>query len=226
MPMRLAKLKKSIAPIIVAISIVSGCNTTPEFVSELSVEEKVARLRLGESNKEEVESILGPERGPDRHRWIYQFADKQFEISERRQGLGLGVLPVAAGVVPTNTRAVVTVNFNEAGIVKALEVARYFEEPFVNDYWFLVKQSAKDPLDSIAAIGETAGFKVAGMDKDAGTFNLEDPKSKSRLAVKLDGATLRITSRNPHHRLANEYRAYVKRESAFTNSIATSDLVQ
>lgn len=226
MMMGIVNLKKSLPVIIGAILCLSSCSTSPEFVSETSVEDKVARLKLGESEKNEVESIFGSERGSERNRWIYQFADKQFEISERRQGAGLGALPVAAGVVPTNTRAVVTVTFSEAGIVKAIEVARYFEEPFINDYWFLVKQSAKDPLQSIAAIGESIGFKVTALDKEAGTFNLEDPKSKSRLAVKLDGTTLKITSKNPHHRLGNEYRAYVKRESAFTNGIAGSDLVQ
>jgi hypothetical protein len=41
----------------------------------------------------------------------------------------LGALPVSAGVFPTNTRAVVTVGFSEAGIVKTIEVARFFEEP-------------------------------------------------------------------------------------------------
>jgi len=50
--------------------------------------------------------------------------------------------------------------------------------------------------------------------------------SKARIAVKLDGQILRVTSRNPHHRLGNEYRVYSKRESAFTNSIAESDLIQ
>lgn len=226
--MQNSNLRSCVSTLIVVATLlgVYGCTGTPEFVSELSVEDKIARLRIGQSDKSEVESIFGPEHGNERNRWTYQFADKQFEISERRQGPGLGAIPVSAGTIPVNTRAVVTVGFSEAGIVKAIEVARFFEEPFVNDYWFLVKQSAKDPLESVAAISESAGFKVAGLDKDAGTFNLEDPRSKARLAVKLDGQILKVTSRNPHHRLANEYRAYVKRESALTNGITNSDLVQ
>jgi hypothetical protein len=190
------------------------------------VEDKIAKLRIGESDKSEVESIFGLEHGNDRTRWIYQFADSQFEISERPKGPRLGALPINAGTVPTNTRAVVTLTFNEAGIVKAIEVARFFEEPFINEYWFLVKQSAKDPLESVATISESAGFKVAAMDKAAGSFNLEDPRSKARVSVKLDGHVLKLISRNPHHRLANEYRAYSKRESALTNGISNSDLVQ
>jgi hypothetical protein len=224
--MALAKLRSCFAVIVLAILAVHGCSGSPDFVSEVSVEDKIARLRLGRSDKSEVESIFGTDRGNDRNRWSYHFADKQFEIAERRQGPGLGALPVAAGVVPINTRAVVTVSFSEAGIVKAIEVARFFEEPFVNDYWFLVKESAKDPLESIAGVAEANGFKVSGLDKNAGSFNLEDPTSKARIAVRLDGSTLRITSRNPHHRLAKEYRAYTKREGAFTTGIAGSEFVQ
>ena len=226
MAIRIVNLKKHLPMIIVATLILYGCNTSPEFVSETSVEDKVARLRIGQSDKSEVESILGSDHGKERNRWTYQFADKKFEFSERRQGPGLGALPVGAGVSPTNTRAVVILSFSEAGVVKHMEIARFFEEPFVNDYWFLIKEAAKDPLESVAAIGETVGFKVAGLDKNAGTFNLEDPGSKARVAVKIDGATLKVTSKNPHHRLANEYRTYTRRESALTSAISNSDLVQ
>jgi hypothetical protein len=204
-----------------------GCAvSSPELVSEILVEEKIASLRIGKSDKAQVESVFGVEHGKDRNRWTYNFDDKQFEISERRQGPGLGAIPVSAGVVPINTRAVVTVTFNPAGIAKRIEVARFFEEPFINDYWYLIKEPAKEPLEALAKIGESAGFKVIGLDKAAGVFALEDPNSKANIVVKLDEQVLRVTSKNPHHRLANEYRAYTKRESAFTNAIADSDLVQ
>jgi hypothetical protein len=225
MTMSIAPLNRYLPLVILPFLTLWSCASSPEFISEISVEEKVARLRIGQSDKSEVENIFGPDRGKERNQWIYHFADRQFEISERHQGRGLGVLPVSAGVVPTNTRAVVTVAFNDAGLVKSIEVARFFDEPFINDYWFLVKESAKDPLESVAAIGESIGFKVAALDKAAGTFRLEDPASKARIAVKLDGPILKVTSRNPHHRLANEYRAYSKRETALTNGIAKSDLV-
>jgi hypothetical protein len=218
--MRIVLWNKCILTFVVAIVAFCSCTSSPEFVSEVSIEDKIVRLRIGQSDKNQVENIFGTEHGDERNRWVYQFADRQFEISERRQGPGLGVLPVSAGVVPTNTRAIVGVTFNEAGIVKAIEVARYFEEPFVNDYWYLVKVSAKDPLEAVVAIGESVGFKATGLDKDAGTFSFEDPSSKARIAVKLDGQVLKVTSRNPHYRLANEYRAYTKRESAFTSAIA------
>lgn len=209
--------------LLLALLAIYGCSSSPELVS---VEDKIARLRLGQTGKIEVESIFGVEHGNDRNRWAYNFSDRQFEIFERRQGAGLGALPITAGVNPINTRALVVVTFNETGVVKRIEVARFFDEPFVNDYWYIVKETAKDPMESLASLGESIGFKAAGLDRDAGTFTLEDPNSKARIAVKLDGQILRVTSRNPHHRLANEYRVYSKRESAFTNSIAESDLIQ
>lgn len=209
--------------LLLALLAIYGCSSSPELVS---VEDKIARLRLGQTGKIEVESIFGVEHGNDRNRWAYNFSDRQFEIFERRQGAGLGALPITAGVIPINTRALVVVTFNETGVVKRIEVARFFDEPFVNDYWYIVKEAAKDPMESLASLGESMGFKAAGLDREAGTFTLEDPNSKARIAVKLDGQILRVTSRNPHHRLANEYRVYSKRESAFTNSIADSEIVQ
>jgi len=209
--------------LLLALLAIYGCSSSPELVS---VEDKIARLRLGQTGKIEVESIFGVEHGNDRNRWAYNFSDRQFEIFERRQGAGLGALPITAGVIPINTRALVVVTFNETGVVKRIEVARFFDEPFVNDYWYIVKETAKDPMESLASLGESIGFKAAGLDRDAGTFTLEDPNSKARIAVKLDGQILRVTSRNPHHRLGNEYRVYSKRESAFTNSIADSEIVQ
>ena len=209
--------------LLLALLAIYGCSSSPELVS---VEDKIARLRLGQTGKIEVESIFGVEHDNDRNRWAYNFSDRQFEIFERRQGAGLGALPITAGVIPINTRALVVVTFNETGVVKRIEVARFFDEPFVNDYWYILKEAAKDPMESLASLGESMGFKAAGLDREAGTFTLEDPNSKARIAVKLDGQILRVTSRNPHHRLANEYRVYSKRESAFTNSIADSEIVQ
>jgi hypothetical protein len=209
--------------LLLALLAIYSCSSSAELVS---VEDKIARLRLGQTGKIEVESIFGVEHGNDRNRWAYNFSDRQFEIFERRQGAGLGALPITAGVIPINTRALVVVTFNETGVVKRVEVARFFDEPFVNDYWYILKEAAKDPMESLASLGESIGFKAAGLDREAGTFTLEDPNSKARIAVKLDGRILRVTSRNPHHRLANEYRVYSKRESAFTNSIADSEIVQ
>lgn len=212
--------------LLLAALAVGGCSSSPDLISAVSVEDKVARVSLGRSDKNGVESIFGTEHGNDRNRWVYNFSDRQFEIFERRQGPMLGALPIAAGTVPTSTRALVTVVFNEAGVVKRMEFARFFEEPFIDDYWYLLKGGAKEPLRSIAEIGESIGLKAAGWDRDSGTIFLEDPGSKARINVTLNGEVLKVTSHNPHNRLANEYRTYTKRESAFTDRIADSEIVQ
>ena len=209
--------------LLLALLAIYGCSSSPELVS---VEDKIARLRLGQTGKIEVESIFGVEHGNDRNRWAYNFSDRQFEIFERRQGAGLGALPITAGVIPINTRALVVVTLTRLASLNGLKSRASSTNRSSNDYWYIVKETAKDPMESLASLGESIGFKAAGLDRDAGTFTLEDPNSKARIAVKLDGQILRVTSRNPHHRLGNEYRVYSKRESAFTNSIAESDLIQ
>ena len=209
-----------------ALLAIAGCSTSGQVISERTLEERVTVLRIGQSTQADVQNILGLDHSTDRNRWAYNFTDTAFDISERRQGPGLGIVPISAGVVPTNTRAVVSVAFNEAGVLKRLEVARLFEEPFINDYWFAIKEAASEPLDSIAKLGETAGMKVVGFTKDASTFTLEDSGTRAKISVMLDGRTLRLTSRNPHHRLASEYRAYSKREYALTSRIADSEFVQ
>ncbi len=203
-----------------------GCTGSPDLVSQPSVEDKVAQLHLGKTDKKDVEGIFGTDHDSDRNRWVYSFSDSQFQMFERRNGPATGLFPISAGVMPTNTRALVTIAFSEAGIVKRIEFARFFDEPYVNDYWYLLKSGAKGPLETIATIGESIGFKATRLDKEAGTFTLEDPAGKAHLAVKLYGQTLRVTSHNPYNRLGNEYRVYTKRESAFTDGIADSEIVQ
>ena len=205
---------------------VAGCSTSGQLISESTVEERISSLRIGQSTKADVEKMLGADHTTDRNRWTYNFSDTAFDLSERRQGPGLGILPISAGVVPTNTRAVVSMAFNETGVMKRLEVTRLFEEPFINDYWFVIKDAASEPLDSIAKLGESAGMKVVGLDKEAGTLTMEDNSSRAKMAVKLDGPTLRLTSRIPYSRLATEYRAYAKREYALTSRIGDSEIVQ
>jgi len=157
---------------------------------------------------------------------VVQFSDTVYEVAERRYGPALGILPFNAGVVPTNTRAVVLMSFNDSGVIKHLDVARFFDDPFINDYWYLIKKAGAEPLESIATLAEAVGMKVVGTDKDAGTFTLEDVGTKAKIAVKLEGQTMHLNSRNPHHRLAPEYRAFIKREYALTSNIIGSEVVQ
>jgi len=212
--------------VMLALVAIYGCTNSGQMIAEGSIEDRIALLRIGETTKSDVERILGHDHDTDRNRWSYNFSDTVYEVAERRFGAGMAVLPFNAGVVPTNTRAVVLMSFNESGIVKHLEVARFFEDPFVNDYWYLVKKAGAEPLESIATLGESVGMKVVGLDKSTGTFTLEDVGTKAKIAVKLDGYTMHLNSRNPHHRMAPEYRAFIKREYALTSSIVGSEVVQ
>jgi outer membrane protein assembly factor BamE (lipoprotein component of BamABCDE complex) len=212
--------------VMLALVAIYGCTNSGQMIAEGTLEDRIARLRVGESTKSDVVRILGHDHDTDRNRWSYNFSDTVYEVAERRYGPSLGVLPFNAGVVPTNTRAVVLMSFNDSGVVKHLEVARFFDDPFVNDYWYLVKKAGAEPLESIATLAESVGMKVVGLDKDAGTFTLEDVGTKAKIAVKLEGQTMHLNSRNPHHRLAPEYRAFIKREYALTSSIVGSEVVQ
>jgi len=63
--------------LLLALLAIYSCSSSAELVS---VEDKIARLRLGQTGKIEVESIFGVEHGNDRNRWAYNFSDRQFEI--------------------------------------------------------------------------------------------------------------------------------------------------
>ena len=220
--------RRAVALLLSVALAICGCASTLGSVSELDLEHKIAQLQLGHSDKQSVEALFGSERATERNRWIYHFAEKQFTVSERRQAGAAesGGFPLKFGVVPINTKAVIAVTFNAAGVVSRVEIARFFDQPFINDYWYLIKPSSEDPLAAIARIGESAGFRVAGLDKESGFLRLEDPGSKAKITVKLEGSRLRVTSINSHDRLSKEYRIFTKRESALTAALAASNLVQ
>ena len=153
-------IARSQACIMLALLAIAGCATSGQMISERFLEERVSTLRIGKSTKADVEKILGADHSTDRNRWAYNFSDTAFDISERTRGPGLGIVPISAGVVPTNTRAIVSMAFNDAGVMKRLEFVRLFEEPFINDYWYAIKETARDPLASVAKLGETTGMKV------------------------------------------------------------------
>lgn len=211
--------------ILLALSPLAACTTSGQQISAQAIEEKISALRLGQSTKTDVERILGAQHSADGNRWAYNYTDSAFDISERKQGPASGIFPVRAGVAPTNTRAVITVVFDDSMAMKRLEIARFFGAPFVNDYWYRLKDSPKEPLQSIATLGEAAGMKAVGLENGAVSFTLEDPITGAKITVKLEGTTLRLTSHNPHHRLGSEYRVYTKRESALAERIANSDFV-
>lgn len=211
---------------IAGVLTVAGCGSS-QMVSEASIDEQLARLKVGQTTRSEVESALGAQRGNDDKRWLFHISDSAFSVGDTRQGWLGRMLPITAGVIPTNTRAIIAVSFDDSGVLSRLEVERFFEQPFVNDYWFRLKDSAQEPLISLTAIAQSLGYKVLRLDNNTGAFKLEleDGPSGVAVTITLQGRTIHLTSRNPHDRLASEYRAFRKREAILMSRIADSGLV-
>ena len=204
--------------LLVAALFAHGC-AGGQVISEQSVENKLAQVKLGVTTKAEIENLLGNEHGAENLRWIYNVSDTASGIFNRRQGTFGGGLPLVT-TMPTNTRALITVRFTESGTVNGLGVARFFNPPFTNDYWYLIKGGTENILESVAHAGETSNFRVVGFDKSADSFALEDDLSKARITVTLEKQTLHITSINPHSQVTSEYRMFTKRESAFIDKVS------
>jgi len=216
----------SIGSILLAAALaVSGC-PSGQSVSQQSVEEKVARVVLGQTTSSEVEATFGSPYLKVRQLWYYNFSDTEPGFKTVNTRIGASMIPPLPTTVSTNTRALITLRVSDAGIVTGLEVQRYFSPPYMQDYWYLLKESSDKQLEAIARMGESNGFKVVALDKAAGKFTLQDPSSKASIAVTVQGQMLHITSTNPYDRVANEYRGFVKRENAFTDAVAQSEVVQ
>jgi hypothetical protein len=199
-----------------ATLLVHGCAAV-QVVSEQSVENKIAKVKLGVTTKADIENLLGNEHGAENLRWVYNLSDSAWEISEQKTGMGAGIFPLS--VATTDTRALITVHFTESGTVNGLEVERFFNPPFINDYWYLIKKGAENILKSAERAAETSNFRVVGFDNSAGRFALEGALSKTQVTVILEKQILHITSVNPYGRLTNEYRVFTKREGAFIDKI-------
>jgi len=211
---------------IVALVIISiqGCASS-QLISPQSVEDKVGQIKLGVTTMSEVETIFGTQhRGEDR-RWFYNISDTAIEISERKTGRLSGIFPVAPATVATNTRALITVGFTDDGKVNALEVVRFFDPPFINDYWYRIKDGAPDVLEFVMRAAEANDLRVEESYKSVGMLALEDGVSNARMVVKLENQALHITSTNPHDRVTTEYRVFTKQERAFINKISTADFL-
>jgi hypothetical protein len=215
------------AALLAAALTAQGC-PSGQLISQQTVEEKVARVALGQTTMAEVEATFGSPYLKEKQLWVYNLSDTEpgFKEVNAPYSVGAGLIPPIPTTVATNTRALITLRFNDAGTVKALEVARYFSSPYTHDYWYLLKESSDKQLESIARMGESNGFKVVGLDKVARNFTLQDPSNKASMSIVLENQTLHITSTNPYSRVSNEYRIFVKRESAFTDAVTRSEVVQ
>jgi hypothetical protein len=212
--------------LLLALLATFGCASGPQFVSEQTVEEKLARLTLGRTTMQDIETTFGAPNLREKRLWVYNLADTAVDFSELRSPIMSGLIPPMPFNVPTNTRALISLWFNDSGKIKGLEVSRYFSAPYTHDYWYLIKESSENPLESIARMGELSGFKVSGLEKSKRTFKLENASSKAQIAVTLDNQTLHIISTNPYDRLSNEYRVFVKGETAFIDGVSKSESLE
>ena len=179
------------------------------------------RRLLGLTTKEEIENLFGKEHTTEKFSWSYNLSDTTVGVSQSSRMGWSAVFPLSVAT-DKNTRALITVGFNEHQTVSALEVQRFFNTPFTNDYFYLSKHD-KDELDSATRAGELSNFRVAEVDKTAGQFLLlADGASDARIIVRLEEQILHITSINPYDRVSNEYRVFRRREAQFIERISAS----
>jgi hypothetical protein len=104
--------------------------------------------------------------------------------------------------------------------VTSLKVERFFNTPFINDYFYFLDRDAE--LESAARAGETSNFRIGAFDKSAGKLVLEDDANNGQIVVEFNKPILHVTSINPYDRLSNEYRVFIKRETQFIDKIFAS----
>ena len=193
-------------------------------ISQEKLQEKVGKIQVGLTTQKEIENLFGQPYMTESHSWTYSLSDAGLEnspniVPRSEQGRPIPI-PM---VLPTNTRALVTVKFNENDTVDALEVAQFFQIPFVNYYHYFLHRSTERTLESASRAGEMSNFRVADFDKPAGRFLLlENAASDARIIVKVEKQILHITSINPYERTSNEYRVFRRREAQFIDRISAS----
>jgi hypothetical protein len=199
-----------------------GC-TAVQSVSEQAVQQKLARITLGLTTKEEIETLFGKDHTTENSSWSYSFFDRAFVVSQSpRVGLS-GLFPITAATESTNTRAVVTMRFNKHQTVSTLEVRRFFNTPFLNDYSYFLERITDRTLEAVRRAGETSNFRLSELDKSAGSFLLlENAASDAQIIVRMEKQILHITSINPYERMSNEYRVFSRREGQFIDRISAS----
>jgi len=203
--------------LVIALLVANGC-TAVRSVSEEDVQQKVSKIKLGLTTKEEIESLFGKEHTTEKFTWGYNLSDSAFGVSQSPRNGWSGLFPVTVTTLPTNTRALITVTFTDHQTVSTLHVKRFFNTPFVNDYFFL----APDPaLNSAENVGDS---RVSGFDKSAGKSVLEDGSNNGQIVVEFKQPILHVRSINSYDRLSNAYRVFVKRETEFIETISASTI--
>jgi hypothetical protein len=159
--------------------------------------------------------------------WTYSLSDTGLDNSPNIVGVSReqakGRVISIPTIMPTNTRALITVRFNENDTVNALEVAQFFNNPFIDYYHFFLDRVTDGTLESVVRAGEMSNFRVADFDKSTGRFPLlEKGPSDARIIVKLENQVLHIASMNPYDRLSNEYRLFRRRETQLIERVSAA----
>jgi hypothetical protein len=191
-----------------------------QSISEEAVQEKLTQIKLGLTTKEEIENLFGKNHSTDQSSWSYNLSDSAMAVSQSTRSGWSGLFPLTFATVPTNTRALITVTFKDSQTVTSLKIERFFNAPFINDYFYFFDRDAA--LESAARTGETSHFRIGGFDKSAGKFVLEDDANNGQIVVEFNKPILHVTSINPYDRLSNEYRVFIKRETQFIDKIFAS----
>jgi len=203
--------------LVIVLLVANGCAAV-RSISEEDVQQKVSKIKLGLTTKEEIESLFGKEHTTEKFTWGYNLSDSAFGVSQSPRNGWSGLFPITVTTVHTNTRALITVTFTDHQTVSTLHVKRFFNTPFVNDYFFL----APDPeLNSAENVGDS---RVSGFDKSAGKSVLEDGSNNGQIVVEFKQPILHVRSINSYDRLSNAYRVFVKRETEFIETISASTI--
>ena len=204
-----------------ALVFATGC-ATGQFISQEKLQEKVGKIQVGFTTQKEIENLFGKPYLIENRSWTYGLSDTGLDNSPRFVTSNGRVIPIPT-IMPTNTRALVTVRFNENDTVNALEVAQFFNNPFINYYHFFLDRVTDGTLESVMRAGEMSNFHAADFDKSTGRFLLlEKGASDARIIVKLENQILHITSMNPYDRLSNEYRLFRRSETQLIERISAA----
>ena len=211
-----------------ALVFATGC-ATGQFISQEKLQEQVGKIQVGFTTQKEIENLFGKPYLIENRSWIYSLSDTGLDnspniISVSRAQTRNRLIPIPA-IMPTNTRALITVRFNENDTVNALEVAQFFNNPFINYYHFFLDRVTDGTLESAMRAGEMSNFHAADFDKSTGRFLLlEKGASDARIIVKLENQILHITSMNPYDRLSNEYRLFRRSETQLIERISAATM--
>ena len=208
--------------LVFAVLVAYGCSAV-QSISENAVQQKLSKIELGVTTKEELEAVFGKDHATEDFTWTYNLSDTALEVkilglSDREHTRRIGTLPMPVGTVLTNTRALITVIFNDHQRVSTLQVKRFFNTPFVNDYFFL------EPDPQLNSAGEIGDFRVSSFDEALGKAFLEKGEINGQIVIDFKQPILHIMSINPYSRLSNEYRVFVKRETELIDTISAAPI--